>query len=77
MRTTCGQNQVNLFSAQSDVFYSSYFPKNSSKWARLGHEPKKVVVFSGKVENDKYSEDKTWYPESIDGWSYYRLCENF
>ena len=31
----------------------------------------------GKVENDKYTEAETGEPESIDGWSYYRLCENF
>ena len=29
-----------------------------------------------KVKNDKYSKAETWHPKSIDGWSYYRLCEN-
>ena len=26
---------------------------------------------------NKYPEAETWYPENIDGWSYYRLCDNF
>ena len=46
----------------------------------MGPEPKKnkkQLFLLGKVENGKYPEAETWYTESIDGWSYYRLCENF
>ena len=31
----------------------------------------------GKVKNNKYLQAETCHPENIDGWSYYRLCENF
>ena len=71
-------------SAQSDVVYWSYCPNppppSSSpkkKCAQIGPEPKKMLFLLGKVENNKYSEAKIWHPESIDGWSYYTLCENF
>ena len=30
----------------------------------------------GKVENGKYPKSETWPPNSIDGWSYYKQCEN-
>ena len=31
----------------------------------------------GKVKNIKYPEVEALHPESIDGWFYYGLCENF
>ena len=47
------------------------------KWAKMGPEPKKTLSFLlAKVKNGKYPKAETWYPNSIDGWSYYRLCEN-
>ena len=48
--------------------------KSPSKWSQ---NQKKQLFLLGKVENGKYPEAETWYTESIDGWSYYRLCENF
>ena len=43
-----------------------------------GSRTKKTLIFPiGKVKNNKYPEVETWHRESIDGWSYYRLCDNF
>ena len=49
-------------------------PQNGPDWVL---NEKKQLLSSDKVGNNKYPEDETWHPESIDGWSYYRLCENF
>ena len=38
---------------------------------------KKTVYLLGKIDTCKYPEAETWHPESIDGRSYYKLCENF
>ena len=38
---------------------------------------KTLLFFLCKVEKNKYPEAETWYPESKDGCSYYRLWENF
>ena len=38
---------------------------------------KKTLFLLGKVESGKNPEAEIWHPESIDGWSYYRLWENF
>ena len=35
------------------------------------------MFLKGKVKNGKYPEAETWHPQSIDGRSCYRLCENF
>ena len=77
MRTTCGQNLLIFNSSQSDIVYWSYYPKYPSKWVWLGSKQKKYLFPSDNVGNNKYPEDKTEHTESIDGWSYYRLCENF
>ena len=51
---------------------------NPSKMGLIGSRTKKTLLFLlSKVENNKYPEAETWHPGSIDGWSYYRLCENF
>ena len=48
-------------------------PQNGPNWVL---NQKKWMLLPSKVENGKYPEDETWYPESLDEWSYYRLCEN-
>ena len=52
-------------------------PSPKKECAQVGPEPKKMLFLLGKVENNKYSEAEIWHLESIDGWSYYTLCENF
>ena len=47
-------------------------PQNGPHWVL---NQKKVLL--DKVDNNKYPENDNWHPEGIDGWSYYRLCENF
>ena len=48
------------------------------KMGPIGSWTKKMLLsFLGKAENNKYPEAEIWHPESIDGWSYYRLYENF
>ena len=69
-------------SAQSDVVYWSYchksLPPPSPKMGPIGPWTKKMYLFLlSKVENGKYPESETQPPESLDGWSYYRQCENF
>ena len=65
-------------SAQSHQVFSIYCPKQPKK-----NEPNwvlnqtKSLFFPSKVESSRYPEAGTWHPESIDGWSYFRLCENF
>ena len=71
MRTTCAQT----FSSIRRCLLAPLLAK-SPKWAQIGPKQKKQWFLLAKVENNKYSEAETWHPESIDGWSYYRLCEN-
>ena len=65
-------------SAQSHQVFWIYCPKQPKK-----NEPNwvlnqtKSLFFPSKVESSRYPEAGTWHPESIDGWSYFRLCENF
>ena len=52
-------------------------PKNQ-KMGQNGSWTKKTLRFLlAKVKSEKYPKADTWHPESIDGWSYYRLCKNF
>ena len=71
MRTTCGQNFSSVW-----CWLLELLPKNLPKSAQLGPKPKHVVLLLGKVENNKSTEAKTWHPERVEEWSYYRLCEN-
>ena len=72
----CGP--VIKISAQSHLGLWIYCPKqpkkNGPNWVL---NQKKLLFFPSKVESSRYPEAGTWHPESIDGWSYFRLCENF
>ena len=72
MRTTCGQNFSSIRRCLLELL-----SQNPPKCAQLGPEPKKMLFLLCKVKNGKYPEAETWHPESIYGWSYFRLCENF
>ena len=70
MRTTCGQTFSSIRHCLLELL-----PTKTPKWAQIGPEQKNPFLLA-KVKNNKYPEAETWHPESIHGWSYYRLCEN-
>ena len=51
-------------------------PKNPKMGQNGSWTKKTLSLLLAKVKNGKYPKTETWYPNSIDGWSYYRLCEN-
>ena len=58
--------------------YETMIKLKTKKWTKLGPEPKKPLMFLlGKVKNNKYPEAESGKTESVDGWYYYRLSENF
>ena len=62
-------------SAQPDVVYWICYPKTPQSRSNWVLNQKNVLFLLGKVENNKYTEIKTWNPERIEEWSYYRFCE--
>ena len=62
MRTPDGQNFSSIWSCLLEVLPQTH---------------QKTVYLLGKIDTCKYPEAETWHPESIDGRSYYKLCENF
>ena len=71
-----GQPKVKI-SAQSDVVYWVYCaikPQNRHNWVL---DQKNVLFLLSKVENNKYAETETWYPEGLEEWSCYGLGEYF
>ena len=70
---TCDQNFSSISPRFMDLL-PQQSKKNVPNWVL---NQKKSLFFPSKVESSRYPEAGTWHPESIDGWSYFRQCENF
>ena len=74
MWTTCNQNFSSIGPCLLELLPQPPpppLPKKGPNWVL------NQLFLWIKVENGKYPEAATWRSESVDGWSSYRLCENF
>ena len=72
----------NTISIQNFSFIGPYLLelllKNLQNWAELGHRAQKIRgSFWVKLRTTNTQTLKVLNPETMDEWSYYRLCENF